>query len=45
MTKTRKSNKESRKPPRLNAKEKKAAKQVRKHAHDVVPFLPPHPVS
>lgn len=40
MTKSKQSNKEQRKPPLLNPKEKKAAKQAKKHAVDHVPFLP-----
>lgn len=40
MSKIRKGNKEVRKPPRLNAKEKKAEKQLHKHADANVPFLP-----
>ena len=40
MGKARQSNKESRKPATLTPKEKKAAKHARKHARDVVPFLP-----
>jgi hypothetical protein len=39
MNKIKKSNKEARKQPVLNPKEKKAAKLARKHAQDVVPFL------
>ena len=41
MSKAQKGNKEAKKQPLLNAKEKKAAKQVKKHAGDVVPMLPP----
>lgn len=41
MSKARQNNKESRKPPTLSAKEKKMAKQARKHAQDVVPLIPP----
>lgn len=40
MGKARQSNKEPRKQPLLNPKEKKAAKLARKHAGDQVPFLP-----
>lgn len=40
MGKARQSNKEPRKQPLLNPKEKKAAKQARKHAKDQIPFLP-----
>lgn len=39
MSKARQSNKEARKQPLLNAKEKKAAKQKKKH-DVVVPFIP-----
>lgn len=42
MSKDRQNNKEARKPPLLTPKEKKAAKHAKKHAQDVVPFLPPH---
>lgn len=42
MTKARQSNKEAKKKPLLNPKEKKAAKHARKHALDTTPFLPPH---
>lgn len=42
MGKARQSNKEPKKPAMLTPKEKKAARLVRKHALDVVPFLPPH---
>lgn len=41
MSKARDSNKEARKPPMLTPKEKKAAKQAKKHAQDVVPLIPP----
>lgn len=41
MNKVRKSNKEPRKAPVMTPKEKKAARHARKHAEDVVPFLPP----
>ncbi len=40
MNKVRKSNKEERKSPMLSPKEKKAVKQARKHASDVVPLIP-----
>ena len=40
MSRVRQSNKEQRKQPLLNAKEKKAAKRAKKHANDTVPFLP-----
>ena len=43
MSKIQKGNKELRKAPLLNAKEKKAAKQARRHAGEVVPFLPHRP--
>ena len=39
MSKTQQSNKESKKQPLLSPKEKKAAKQMKKHAGDVVPLL------
>ncbi len=39
MSKTQKSNKELKKQPLLTPKEKKAAKQLKKHAGDVVPLL------
>lgn len=41
MSKARQSNKEPRKAPLLTPKQKKAAKQARKHANDVVPFITP----
>jgi len=40
MNKVRKSNKEERKTPVLTPKEKKAVKQAKKHASDVVPLIP-----
>lgn len=40
MGKARQSNKETKKTPLLNAKEKKAAKQAKKHASDIVPLIP-----
>lgn len=39
MTKTHQSNKETKKQPALNPKEKKAAKQAKKHAKDIVPLI------
>jgi hypothetical protein len=39
MPKTQKSNKEVKKPAAMTAKEKKAAKMVKKHAGDVVPIV------
>jgi hypothetical protein len=39
MPKSRQSNKESKKQPAHTPKEKKAAKQVKKHAGDSVPLL------
>lgn len=39
MSKARQSNKEARKQPVLTPKEKKAAKQAKKHAADVVPLI------
>jgi hypothetical protein len=39
MSKSQKSNKESKKQAALTPKEKKAAKQVKKHAGDVVPII------
>lgn len=41
MGKARESSKEAKKPPAMTPKEKKAAKQVKKHASDVVPLIPP----
>jgi hypothetical protein len=40
MSKARQGNKESRKPSALTPKERKAVKQARKHAQDVVPLIP-----
>lgn len=40
MGKHRQGNKEAKKPAALTPKEKKAAKEARKHAHDAQPFLP-----
>lgn len=39
MSKAQKSNKETKKHALLSPKEKKQAKQVRKHAGDVVPMI------
>jgi hypothetical protein len=39
MTKTRQSNKEAKKQALLTPKEKKAVKQMKKHAGDIVPML------
>jgi hypothetical protein len=39
MTKSRQSNKEAKKLALLSPKEKKALKQVRKYAGDIVPML------
>ena len=39
MGKQRQSNKEEKKQPAMTPKEKKAAKQAKKHATDFVPFL------
>jgi hypothetical protein len=39
MSKSQKSNKEAKKKALLSPKEKKAAKQVKKHAGDVVPLV------
>lgn len=39
MSKVQKNNKEAKKQSRLTPKEKKAAKQVKKHAGDSVPLL------
>jgi len=41
MGKARESSKEAKKAPAKTAKEKKAAKQLKKHASDVVPLIPP----
>lgn len=41
MTKARQSNKEQKKHALLTPKEKKVAKQIKKHASDVVPIIPP----
>jgi hypothetical protein len=40
MGRLRQGNKETKKTPVLNAREKKAAKLARKHAGDVVPIIP-----
>lgn len=40
MSKIRKGNKETRKQPRLNPKEKKAAKHTKKTEGGAVPFIP-----
>lgn len=39
MSKSKQSLKESKKQPLLSAKEKKAAKQIKKHAGDALPLL------
>lgn len=39
MSKSQHSNKEAKKQPLLSAKEKKAAKQLKKHAGDAVPIM------
>ena len=39
MSKTQKSNKEAKKQSLLTPKEKKASKQVKKHAGDVAPLI------
>lgn len=41
MGKARQSNKEEKKQAVLTPKEKKAAKQAKKHASDAVPFITP----
>jgi hypothetical protein len=41
MGKLRQSNKEARKQPAMTPKEKKAAKQAKKHASDIVPLVTP----
>lgn len=41
MTKERSSKKEAKKQPVLSPKEKKAAKQVKKHASDNLPLMTP----
>jgi len=40
MGKARQRNKEERKTPAMTSKEKKAAKQAKKHASDTVPIIP-----
>lgn len=40
MAKGQQNNKEQKKQPLLNPKEKKAAKQAKKHAGDVAPLVP-----
>lgn len=40
MGKVRQSNKEAKKPAALTPKEKKAAKQTKKHASDIIPIVP-----
>ncbi|CAB1368847.1 hypothetical protein [Denitratisoma oestradiolicum] len=40
MGKARQSNKEAKKQAVLTPKEKKAAKQTKKHAGDIVPLIP-----
>lgn len=40
MTKLRKGNKELKKQPLLNSKEKKAARHAQKHNGEPLPFLP-----
>lgn len=42
MSKIQRTNKEAKKQPMLSPKEKKHAKQVRKHASDTVQIIP-HP--
>lgn len=43
MSKTRHSTKEAKKPATMTQKEKKAAKQIKKHLHDVTtPIIIPH---
>ena len=42
MGKAKESSKEMKKKPLKNAKEKKAAKQAKKHASDFVPLVTPH---
>ena len=39
MSKHERSNKETKKPPQHTAKEKKAAKQAKKHAGDHIPLI------
>lgn len=40
MGKPKQTKKESKKQPLLTPKEKKAAKQAKKHAHDIQPIVP-----
>lgn len=40
MSKSRQSNKEPKKQPLTTVKEKRAAKQLKKHAHDAAPLIP-----
>jgi hypothetical protein len=40
MSKTPKTNKETKKQAVLSPKEKKSAKQAKKHASDIVPIVP-----
>jgi hypothetical protein len=40
MGKIRNNSKEAKKQPAMTPKEKKAAKQAKKHAGDVAPFIP-----
>lgn len=42
MSKSQHSNNESKKPPLLTSKEKKVAKQAKKHAGDAVPLIVKH---
>lgn len=42
MGKERHGTKEAKKQPALTPKEKKAAKQMKKHASDTVPLITPH---
>jgi hypothetical protein len=41
MGKAQQSNKETKKQPLLSPKEKKAAKQAKKHGSDATPMVPP----
>lgn len=41
MSKSHHSSKDSKKKPLLTPKEKRTAKQVKKHMHDVQPLIPP----
>lgn len=40
MGKIRQNSKEAKKPPSMTPKEKKSAKQAKKHAGDAVPIVP-----